>query len=219
MGKQEMIEQRIEQDVRHGRWKPLEYLPAERQFAAELGVDRGTLRAALRTLVGRGVLETLRGSGTIVKSIPDNPPEQGDTFRQRLQGFELFMPPLISACVGRISPLQILGLERLLPPGGVALRIGDARSFVQMQLRFFAQLVHVLDNPVVAKVLLSVLPENRQLTRLLHRCTLAQREALFAALARLLSALRHSNDAEARRAVEDYATELLRLLEGEASGR
>ena len=216
MGKQELVEQRIEQDLRRGRWKPLEHLPAERQFAAEMGVDRGTLRAALRSLVGRGVLETLRGSGTIVKIIPDDPSEHGGTFRQRLQGFRLFMPSLVSACVGRISPLQILELERLLPMGGVALRIGDARSFVQMQLRFFAELVKVVDNPVVAKVAFSILPEARHLTRLLHHCSLLQREALFAALARLLSTLRHSNDTGARSATEDYAAELLRLLEEQA---
>lgn len=214
MGKQELVEQRIEQDLLRGRWKPLEHLPPERQFAVEMGVDRGTLRAALRSLVGRGVLETLRGSGTIVKSIPDSPSEQGGTFRQRLHGFGLFMPSLVSACVGRISPLQILELERLLPMGGLALRGGDARSFVQMQLRFFVELIKVVDNPVVAKVASPLLPEARHLTRLLHGCTLPQREVLFAALARLLSALRHSNDEGARNATEDYAAELLRLLEG-----
>ncbi len=40
-------------------------LPAERQFAAQLGVSRNSLREALATLVSEGVLVSRRGGGTL----------------------------------------------------------------------------------------------------------------------------------------------------------
>lgn len=67
MNKQKLIEQRLEQYLMEGRWKLFERLPAERQLAGELGVNRTTLRSALSALAGRGILETVHGSGTRVR--------------------------------------------------------------------------------------------------------------------------------------------------------
>ena len=64
MTKQELAEKYIEEALLRGRWKLSERLPAERELAVELGVNRGTLRAALQTLTGKGILETVHGRGT-----------------------------------------------------------------------------------------------------------------------------------------------------------
>ena len=70
MNKQKAIEQKLEQALLEGRWKLFERLPSERVLAEEFSVNRTTLRAALSSLAGRGILETIHGSGTRVRALP-----------------------------------------------------------------------------------------------------------------------------------------------------
>ena len=63
----------LEHALLQGRWSLFERLPAERHLAEELGVSRATLRTALSTLVGKGILETRRNKGTFVRALPCNP--------------------------------------------------------------------------------------------------------------------------------------------------
>jgi DNA-binding FadR family transcriptional regulator len=52
----------IHREIALGRILPGEKLPAERKFAEQLGVSRETVRQALRTLEGSGVLSIKRGA-------------------------------------------------------------------------------------------------------------------------------------------------------------
>ncbi len=52
------------------RYKPNDKLPNEYQLAEELGVSRTTIREAVKTLVGNGVLTIKRGRGTFVNKNP-----------------------------------------------------------------------------------------------------------------------------------------------------
>ena len=70
MDKQECIERQLESALLEGRWGVFERLPSERGLAEAFGVNRATVRAALRALAGRGILETRRGSGTVVRALP-----------------------------------------------------------------------------------------------------------------------------------------------------
>ena len=78
MDKQECIERQLESALLEGRWGVFERLPSERGLAEAFGVNRATVRAALRALAGRGILETRRGSGTVVRALP------GDAGRSRI---------------------------------------------------------------------------------------------------------------------------------------
>lgn len=54
--------------IRHGRW-PLHYkLPAEENLARSLGVNRGTLRQALQSLISERRIKRIHGRGTFVIS-------------------------------------------------------------------------------------------------------------------------------------------------------
>jgi len=55
---------RIKSLIRLRELKPGARLPAERQLAQELGVSRSSLREAIRTLIGEGVLYSKPGGGT-----------------------------------------------------------------------------------------------------------------------------------------------------------
>ena len=204
MDKQECIERQLESALLEGRWGVFERLPSERGLAEAFGVNRATVRAALRALAGRGILETRRGSGTR---------HAAGTFADYLAAFRILMPPLVAASLPAVSPSVILELERLLPSAGASLRNGDMKTFIQAQIRFFSILIRVLGNPRLEDAASRVLPDGLALARLLQECTLPQCENVFAQLARLLSALRHADAGAAAKAVEGYATILLALQE------
>jgi DNA-binding transcriptional MocR family regulator len=54
--------------VRDGRLPPASVLPAERPLAEQLGVSRTTVASAYEDLRERGVVESRRGSGTVVRT-------------------------------------------------------------------------------------------------------------------------------------------------------
>ena len=59
---------RIRQLIDGGQFPPGSRLPPERALAAQLGVGRPSVREALKTLSGLGVLESRNRSGTFVRS-------------------------------------------------------------------------------------------------------------------------------------------------------
>lgn len=77
-GRRGGIEQALRDAVRDGRLAPGAPLPATRRLAAELGVSRGTVKAAYDQLVAEGYLTARQGAGTQVASLPSvdaQPPE------------------------------------------------------------------------------------------------------------------------------------------------
>lgn len=211
MDKQERVEQQLESALTEGRWSLFERLPSERVLAEAFGVNRATVRAALRSLSGRGILETRRGSGTVVRALPNGACRACGTFAECLAAFRILMPPLVAASMPAVSPSVTLELERLLPSAGASLRNGDMKTFIQAQIRFFSILIRVFRNPRLEEAASRVLPDGLALARLLQECTLPQCERVFAQLARLLGALRHADAEAAAKAVEGYASILLEL--------
>ena len=65
----------IRTEIASGRWAVGTRIPIESQLAHRLGVSRGTVREAIRTLVHGGLLEVRQGSGTYVLSNVD--PSEG----------------------------------------------------------------------------------------------------------------------------------------------
>ena len=107
MDKQECIERQLESALLEGRWGVFERLPSERGLAEAFGVNRATVRAALRALAGRGILETRRGSGTVVRALPGDARHAAGTFADYLAAFRILMPPLVAASLPAVSPSVI----------------------------------------------------------------------------------------------------------------
>lgn len=103
------IERAIRHNIVTGTWPANFRLPAEPDLAASLGVNRGTLRRALSTLISHGLIISRRGLGTFVAPTAD-----ASTIAQRFrslsedfaaQGFS-FTRNVLSQSVGRL-PLAI----------------------------------------------------------------------------------------------------------------
>ncbi|AYF92920.1 GntR family transcriptional regulator [Apilactobacillus bombintestini] len=62
------IHNEIKKKIENGQWKLGSRIPSERQFAAEFGVSRMTLRQAIQTLVDEGILDRRVGSGTYISN-------------------------------------------------------------------------------------------------------------------------------------------------------
>lgn len=63
-----MVADRLRAEILAGRLPPGGKLPAERELASALGVNRLTLRASLARLEALGLISTRHGSGTVVTS-------------------------------------------------------------------------------------------------------------------------------------------------------
>ncbi len=66
----EAIIQRITRMISDGTWKAGDRLPPQRVLAKQLGVSMSSLREALQTLQGMGVLEVRHGEGSFVCHTP-----------------------------------------------------------------------------------------------------------------------------------------------------
>ncbi|WP_151478856.1 MocR-like pyridoxine biosynthesis transcription factor PdxR [Streptomyces albicerus] len=69
-GRRAGLERALRDAVRDGRLAPGSRLPATRRLAAELGISRGTAKAAYDQLVAEGYLTARQGSGTQVAPLP-----------------------------------------------------------------------------------------------------------------------------------------------------
>ncbi|MEV5437325.1 PLP-dependent aminotransferase family protein [Streptomyces sp. NPDC052682] len=89
-GRRAGLERALRDAVRDGRLAPGTRLPATRRLAAELGISRGTAKAAYDQLVAEGYLTARQGSGTRVAELPSPCDEQPDTqTRARVPRFDL----------------------------------------------------------------------------------------------------------------------------------
>ncbi|MER6351181.1 PLP-dependent aminotransferase family protein [Streptomyces sp. NPDC001634] len=89
-GRRAGLERALRDAVRDGRLAPGTRLPATRRLAAELGVSRGTAKAAYDQLVAEGYLTARQGSGTQVASLPSPAPARADGApRARAPRFDL----------------------------------------------------------------------------------------------------------------------------------
>ncbi|MFF1306856.1 PLP-dependent aminotransferase family protein [Streptomyces sp. NPDC058307] len=69
-GRRAGLERALRDAVRDGRLAPGARLPATRRLAEELGVSRGTVKAAYDQLIAEGYLTARQGSGTVVALLP-----------------------------------------------------------------------------------------------------------------------------------------------------
>ncbi|SJN09407.1 predicted biotin regulatory protein BioR (GntR family) [Leucobacter sp. 7(1)] len=97
-------------NILQGIWPPHYRLKSEPDLALEYGVSRGTLRRALHTLIGEGLLRQVRGRGTFVTSTVIEP-----AIAQKLSTLSEDF-----AREGVITQTEVLACELIDPPGPVA---------------------------------------------------------------------------------------------------
>ena len=66
----EQVSNYMKESIINGTWKPGDKIDSENELTKKLQVSRPSIRYAIQQFVGLGVLESLQGKGTFVKSIP-----------------------------------------------------------------------------------------------------------------------------------------------------
>jgi GntR family transcriptional repressor for pyruvate dehydrogenase complex len=67
----EQVAEQLRDAILDGRFRPGEKLPPERELAAEFGVNRTSLREALKTIEGLGLISVRQGDGATVQALID----------------------------------------------------------------------------------------------------------------------------------------------------
>lgn len=138
------IERAFRDNIVTGRWPARARLPREPELAAELGVNRGTLRRALAALIAGGLLIAVRGRGTFVasavlepsiaqrfRSLSEDFSAQGFTFRTEVKSVTVGLLPLpVRTLLGVPVSTPGLRLERVFrgTPGPLAYLVNYVRG-------------------------------------------------------------------------------------------
>ncbi|RZL61259.1 MAG: FadR family transcriptional regulator [Variovorax sp.] len=145
----------IRSEIAAGRWAVGSRIPIEPELAQWLGVSRGTVREAVKTLVSRGLLEVRQGSGSFVRSGFD--PAASLQKMQRaslLDQFEVRRALEVEAA--RLAALRhtdqdLRHLHALLDQRSVPDASDDGAGFIARDLAFHLAIVDISGNLALAE--------------------------------------------------------------------
>ncbi|HMN83080.1 MAG TPA: FadR/GntR family transcriptional regulator [Burkholderiaceae bacterium] len=160
----EEITAQLRQRVIHGRLKPGDRLPAERELAAKLGVSRNSVREALRVLETAGVLRLQKGAhggafvaspnGQSVATALQDMFQLGSVTPAQLTEARLHITDsVVRLACGRITPEQLAALERNVERSRAASDAGDYPERSRINLEFHKILAQATGNPVFESVM------------------------------------------------------------------
>ena len=143
--------------IESGTWPRGSRIPGEHQLATELGVSRGTIREALRSLSLTGLLEPRVGDGTYVRTTNEI---SGVLVRDHLSAsltHVLDARAGIEAAAARLAarnpdPESLAALEEVLVARGETLAAGDLDAFVAVDTDFHRRVVVASGNPLLLRL-------------------------------------------------------------------
>lgn len=169
-------------------------LPPEREFAAQLGVSRTTLREALRVLELRGLLERKQGRGTVIRAVSDSQHALAIASGLDVDAQDLLNVMEVRACVE--PPVAALAAERATPPDVERLRqlvvemSGDLtpQKFAELDRLFHRTIAQITHNPLLLRLLdrvaeiVEVSRREHLLSRSRQKSSLAEHIAIYEAI-------------------------------------
>jgi len=210
------LERRITEEL-----KPGDLLPPERELVQMLGVSRGSVRDAIRTLELMGLLEPRQGIGTVVRdpaTAPANPLaaallEQQKTVEELLDVRKMIEPPLARRAALHASPDELADMEQILLRQEAKVRRGELA--IDEDSEFHYAIALASDNSVVLKVvdiLMDLLRETRERSLQVE----GRPQKSLAGHRRILAALKRGDataaEAEMRRHLQEIEKIVLQKL-------
>lgn len=197
---------RLRTRITGGQWPVGSRIPIEPELAEELGVGRSTIREAIRSLATLGMVETLTGRGTFVRSVTP-------------------APTLLMSALSVYGPAELVGMLRALGVEAVqaaaatrtdgdldAMRAALAGPHAGVCARFHSAIAQASGNRLVIDL-------DASLTTALEAYGLAETiaarlspEVLAEQHARILTALEERDVAGAAHAMAVHLDEELRSL-------
>jgi len=153
----------IQQLIIDKKLAPGVHLPAERDFAEQIGVSRTVVREAIHILAARGLLEIKHGSGTIVRQVNADQISEPLNLLLQTQGFTLDhlhqVRTILEVENARMAALQateadIASLRRILTEMDQVK--ADAQGFADKDAEFHTALARTSHNPLMIMLLDSI---------------------------------------------------------------
>ena len=202
------LERRITEDL-----KPGDLLPPERQLVQMLGVSRGSVRDAIRSLELMGLLEPRQGIGTVVRSpraTPANPLAQALLEKRKMVAElidvrKMIEPPLAGRAALHATRDEIFEMQDILARQEAKVRCGELG--IEEDSEFHYTIALASDNGVVLKVvdvLMDLLRETRERSLQVE----GRQEKSLAGHHRILSALKQGDAAAAEAAMRRHLEEV-----------
>ena len=148
------VSERFRAQIESGAWPRGSRIPGENQLATELGVSRGTIREALRSLSLTGLLEPRVGDGTYVRATNEI---SGVLVRDELSAS---LADVLDARAGIEAAAARLAAQRPDPDSLAALSdalesraaAGDLDAFVAADAEFHRGVVVASGNPLLLRL-------------------------------------------------------------------
>lgn len=136
----------LRNQIETGQLPPGAKLPSERELASRYGAARNTAREAVRLLGDAGLVITDHGRGSFVR--PDTPLIRLGNDRYSPKHRDTGLSPFLLECAkqGKTGRFEVLSINRVQPPSGVAERLNvsaTTKSVLRRENVFWAD-----DDPV-----------------------------------------------------------------------
>ena len=197
--------------------KPGDLLPPERQLVQMLGVSRGSVRDAIRSLELMGLLEPRQGIGTVVcspraapaDSLADALLEKRRTIADLLDVRKMIEPPLVRRAALNASRDEIADMEEILARQEAKMRRGELG--IDEDSEFHYSIALASNNSAILKVV-DVLMDLLRETRERSLQGEGRQEKSLAGHRRILSALKRGDTAAAEAAMRRHLQEIENIV-------
>ncbi len=192
----DIVRQELERMIGAGELRAGERVN-EQALATKLGVSRGPVREACRSLERLGLVTTILNQGTFVRVVDEHEAEEIFDVRMLLFGF---------ACARLATTIQVKQLntlDGLIAKMHDAVDGGDADAYYDLNIQFHAAIMSFCDNQRVKQTYQMLVNE----LNLVRRRTLHSLERVNESLSEheaLLAAIRNSKPEEARELAENH---------------
>lgn len=169
----------IKNNIRNGKWLVGEKIPSENELCRELDVSRVTVRNALQQFISQGVLESVHGKGTYLRSanLADlgtgkeemGTQESADEVRALLEFRSMIEPEVCAAVAGSASPALLSRMAEYLTVMEASKEENEA--FVENDIRFHMVICEETHNPILIQVMSDIFEKKRDYCKILRVAT------------------------------------------------
>lgn len=169
----------IKNNIRNGNWIIGEKIPSENELCKKLDVSRVTVRNALQQFISQGVLESVHGKGTYLRSanLTDlgtgkeemETQENADEIRALLEFRSMLEPEVCAAVAENASPGLLLKMAEYLEimEGSK----DDNETFVEYDIRFHMIICEETHNPILIQIMSDIFEKKRDSCKILRIAT------------------------------------------------
>ncbi len=221
----EQVVMHVYDSIKRGLLRPGDRLLAERELAKQLGINRTSVRAGLRSLIAMGILQAKHGSGTYLSSAPSSLGSEALELLAALHGFtqdEIFearrhLEELMAGLAAeRATPEHLATMAEELANSFATL--DDPPQFLLHDIRFHRALAAASGNPILATLtgMVSSMHYERRMQTLTAAAELRAGADMHQ---RIFRAIRARNPQEARNAMREHILQAQQLYRSESTSQ